>query len=246
MPPLDPIPETVQAINELDPADETDLLAELTHLADRAEEVVPDLVGVSIARLDQGLTFTLVASASQIALLDAIQYAAGGPCVEGAHTDQVIEFDNGGDDDALDEDRWRLFAQATAAHHVRSTLTLPLQTEGRVVGTVNLYAASPRAFVGSHERLAEIFGAWAAGAVVNADLAFSTRREAQAAPDRVHEQFVTDEATGIMAGGLDIDVETARARLEEAASRAGVSLFQLAHEIVTAHEVQNREEDDKL
>src|SRR3954453_6300390 len=85
--PLEPIPETVEAVANLDPAaDDGSLLADLIRLSRRGEEIVPDLVGVSLARLDQDLTFTLVATAEEIAVLDAIQYAAGGPCVESAHT----------------------------------------------------------------------------------------------------------------------------------------------------------------
>lgn len=120
-----PTPETILAIDKLDPTDEVDLVAELGRLADRAQQIVPDLVGVSIARLASGLTFTVVATAGEIAVLDGIQYLAGGPCVDAAHTNQALEFDNG---DALDEERWRLFAQATAAHTVRTTLTLPLMS----------------------------------------------------------------------------------------------------------------------
>jgi hypothetical protein len=42
-----------------------------------------------------------------------------------------------------------MFADATAAKSVRSTLTLPLVgTDGGALGTVNLYAASPQAFDG--------------------------------------------------------------------------------------------------
>jgi GAF domain-containing protein len=160
--------------------------------------------------------------------------------VDAAHINQPVGFDNV---DALDEDRWRLFAQATAAHTVRTTLTLPLMTDGDVVGTVNLYAASQRAFVGHRDELAGIFGAWAAGAVANADLAFTTRSEAQAAPDRVRQQFVIDMATGLTAAQLGIGVESAEARMRDAASRAGVSLSHLAQEIVTAHEEPDREQD---
>src|SRR3954454_14409834 len=234
---MEPIPETVEAINELDPSvDEVDVLAHLAGLASRAQELVPDLVGVSIARLAQGLTFTLVATADMIAVLDAIQYVAGGPCVAGAHTNQVTEID------VLDEKRWRLFAEATAERGVRSTLTLPVVSDGRVEGTVNLYAASARAFVGHHQELAKVFGAWAAGAVTNADLTFRTRTEAKAAPQRLREQHVIDVATGIVAAQLGVDVETALARLRDGAARARVSLIRLARRIVRARERGAREQ----
>jgi GAF domain-containing protein len=230
--PMEPIPETVEAVDDLDRSVDDDLLDDLIRRATRGQEIVPDLVGVSIAGLDQGLTFTLVATAREIAVLDAIQYLAGGPCVEGAHTDEVIDFES----DPFHEERWRLFAEATASRAVRSTLTLPVLTDGRVVGSVNLYGGSRRAFIGHHDQLAAVFGAWAAGAVANADLSFSTLREAQRAPEQVRDQNHIDQATGIIAAQLGVGVEAALAHLRDAAVRAGVSLLQLANGILSTHQ----------
>jgi GAF domain-containing protein len=238
--PMEPIPETVEAVNNLDPSpDDLDLLAHLKSLADRAEEIVPDLVGVSVARLDRGLVFTLAATDAEITLLDAIQYVAGGPCVEGASNGEPNEFQR---DNALDEEQWRLFAEATAAHTIRSTLTLPVLTDGRTVGSVNLYAASSRAFVGHHEDLAQIFGAWAEGAVANADLSFQTRREAEAAPRKVLDQNQIDVATGIVAAQLNVDVDVALTRMKVAAMSAGTSLLELALEIVRIRRQRDRDQ----
>jgi len=236
---MEPIPESVEAVEELDPSvEEQGLLERLTELANRAQDIVPDLVGVSIARMDQGLTFTLVATAGEIAVLDGIQYIAGGPCVEGAHAKEVREFNR---DDVLDEEGWRLFAEVTAARAVHSTLTLPVVIQDHVVGTINLYAASSRAFVGHHDALADVFGAWAAGAVANADLSFATRKEAQAAPQQVQEEQLIDMATGIVAAQLGVDVDTAWVHLHDAAVRAGVTLVQLARNIVNARQRQDRD-----
>ena len=229
MPPLEPILETLEAVDELDPSPQNrGLLERLTDLANRAQEIVPDLVGVSLAPLTQDLTFTLVATGEEIALLDAVQYAAGGPCVAAAQADNVIEFDN---DDPLDEERWRLFAQASAARAVGSTLTLPMVSKGRVVGTVNLYATAVRAFSGQHDQLASLFGAWAPGAVVNADLSFSTRRTAQAAPGLIRDQVAVEVAAEILAVELAIDADDAERRLRDAAERAGISAAELARAV---------------
>jgi GAF domain-containing protein len=237
---MEPIPETAEAVNELDPSTHSsDVLASITRLATQALEIVPDLVGVSTAALEERITFTLVATTDEIAVLDAIQYAAGGPCVEGAYAQEVLEFDPA---NVLDEARWRLFAEATAAHNVRSTLTLPVVRKGRVEGTVNLYAASRCAFVGHHDELAEIFGAWAVGAVANADLSFTTRAEAEAAPDRVRERNLIDVAIGILAAQLETDPATAEDRLRDAARRAGDTSAQVAREIVDANTRQDHED----
>ncbi|HEX2895023.1 MAG TPA: ANTAR domain-containing protein [Marmoricola sp.] len=227
---MEPIDETVAAVNELGP---DGLLDELRRRANRAKEVVPDLVGVSIARLDQGLTFTLVASNEEIAILDGIQYVAGGPCVEGALTEEVRQFES---QDVLDEARWQMFAGATAARAVRSTLTLPVLRRGAVVGTVNLYGASARAFDDQYDELAQIFGAWAVGAITNADLSFTTRDEAREAPRRIRDHVVVETAIGILAVRLGGDIDAAEDRLREAAARAGVSTFELAREIIRAQE----------
>lgn len=245
MPRFEPVPESREAADELDPGLDDDLqdqlggdwLEALLRLAERAHELVPDLVGVSVARLEEDLTFTVVSTDLDVATMDAVQYVGGGPCVDGAHADAALEYDEG---DVLDEERWRLFAEANAAHGIRSTLTLPVRGHGdQVVGTVNLYAGSSHAFRGHHEQLAEVFGGWAARAVTNADLSFRTLQEARRAPQRVRDQVVVETALGILVVELEVDVEAARHRLETAARQAGVSVARLAREIVRARRRQD-------
>lgn len=227
--PLEPLPETVEAVGELGPGPDDDLLPELGRLISRATEVVPSLAGVSLARSHDGVTFTLVSSSERAAALDAVQYVDGGPCVEGGHDAEVHALHG---DDPLDEERWRLFSAATAAHGVRSTLTLPVLTGGEVVGTVNLYAAQPHAFDDRVGPLADVFGAWAEGAVTNADLSFSTRDAAREAPQRLRDRSTFEVATGIVAAQLDVDVEAAEAHLLDAAAQAGVEPVELALEVI--------------
>lgn len=242
--PFHPLPESSEAADELEPgaldAFGRPRLQVLVALAGRARTLVPELVGVSVARREEGLTFTVLASDEDVAVLDAVQYAAGGPCVQAAEELEAREFHP---EDVLDEDRWRLFAQATAARPVRSTLTLPIlaraddRDEGRpVVGSVNLYAAASRAFADVHEELAEVFGAFAEGAVADADLGFATREEARRAPGRARDLVTVEIAVGVLAGQMRVDVDTARARLESAAHQAGVGVEALAREIVRHHQ----------
>ena len=231
---MEPIPETVDAIDELDPAlDDGTLLEQLTRMADRARSVVPDLVGMSVASRDHDVTFTLVATDDEVAALDAVQYLDSGPCVDSFDSELGIVTTA---EDLMDEDRWRAFGQATAAAGVRSTLTFPVVQEGAVVGTVNMYAAGTDSFSDRHEALAAAVGAWAPGAVANADLSFSTRRAAEQAPGRLQSQTLLDTAAGIVAVDHGLSVEEARERLEDAAVRAGVPLDKLARTIVHLYE----------
>lgn len=211
------IPESAQAAELFGPfltADNEDLLEQLTARAAEAEALVPDCVGVSLASLQEGITFTVVASGWE---------------VDGVEDRYVFEHEQ---DDPLDEASWQRFARATAAHAVASTLTLPIVTAGDVLGSVNLYAASSRAFAGHHERLAAIFGAWAPGAVTNADLEFSTLRTAQQAPALLREQMRIAMAVGWLAETHHLDIDEARAVFDHAVLRAGVTPPELAETLL--------------
>ncbi len=226
---MEPIPETVLAIDELDPfASADDLLSRLVRAGDAVRAVVPILRGMSLTLVDHGVTLTLVASDEEAAILDAVQYLDGGPCVETAQTGQVIAGTSGD----LDEAGWHLFAATTAAHGVASTLSLPLMLDGAVVGSVNLYAATPDAFDGHHEKLAQVLEAWPGGAVRNADLTFSTRSTAQLAPQVLHDARRVDNAVGMLAARLDYGIAEARTRLEDAAVSAGLSTVAVAEEVI--------------
>jgi GAF domain-containing protein len=237
---VEPIPETVRAIADFGPfiIEDEDLLAELLEKAHQVQELVPQCLGISVASDADQVSFTLVATAKEIALLDAVQYISGGPCVEAVSAERVLAYDQS---DLFNEHNWRLFAHATAAASVESTLTLPILAAGRVVGSVNLYASTPGAFDHRHEALARIFDAWAPGAVTNADLSFTTRRTAEHAPDLLREDVDLTIASSAIAHRDNIRIEDGRQRLRDAAQRAGVTEVQLARTIIELQRIQDTE-----
>jgi GAF domain-containing protein len=195
-------------------------------------------VGVSLALKEDGVTFTLVASAAEAATLDALQYLDGGPCVEAAARERATTFSAS---DPLDEKRWQLFARGTVAIGVASTLSLPILADGDVAGTVNLYAMAEDAFTGHHEELAAIFDAWAPGAVTNADLSFSTRLTAEQAPSILRDDVRIEVAAGVIASRNGADLDTARQKLSAAAARAGLSVARLAEALIDIEGLQESE-----
>ena len=226
---MEPIPETRETLDLLVAQGDTMLPTTLLRMGSRAVAIVPECVGLSLALLDHGLTLTLAATNDVVAGLDAVQYVDGGPCILGAHDSSIVDVTP---EELLDEDRWRMYAQASAAAGVRSSLTLPvMDPEGTVIGTVNLYASTPTAFVGHHQELAQALHASAAEAVTNADLSFSTRLAALEAPQRLTEQHDVDIALGMITESQGVDIAAARQRLREAAARAGVSEQQAARVI---------------
>lgn len=224
------IPETLQALGELDPWLDDDLVNHLSHAAERAQAIAPHLAGMSLAMRANGVTFTLIATADELARLDAVQYLRTGPCVEALDHGRGIATTEGG---LFSEERWQELASVGAALGVRSTVTFPIISDGDVVGTLNLYGRTEDSFVGKHQELADTLSAWAPGAVTNADLAFSTLEAARRAPGQMRRDALVDTATGILAAQLTIGVDEARERLESAALRAGIPVGDLAQTVIT-------------
>lgn len=73
---------------------------------------------------------------------------------------------------ATTAERLRQRAQRSAARGIQSTLSIPIVDGETVMGGVNLYGSRASTFDGRTHEFAELFGAWAAGAITNADLTF--------------------------------------------------------------------------
>src|SRR3954453_16601921 len=104
---VEPIPQTREVLEQLLRSGEEDVATELLRMSRRAVEIVPECVGMSLALLQHGLTFTLASSSETIAGLDAVQYLDGGPCIDGAADGGGIEVDA-----LLGEEAWERFAAA--------------------------------------------------------------------------------------------------------------------------------------
>ena len=227
----EPVPETADALRELDRMGDGDLGADLQAMADRVRGIVPELVGLSLGVVVDGVTLTLLASGAHLAGLDAVQYADGGPCVAASDRAELVDVNVA---DLLDEGTWQLYARASAATGIASSLSIPLMEGDRVIGGVNLYASSPDAFQGRHEQVAEAVGSDASLAVANADLSFRTRTLAADAPGRLRDDTDVNIAIGIISSSQDVSIPVALQRLREAATRAGISEVQAARAILNA------------
>lgn len=227
---MEPIPPTSEALRQLGSRGDTHVAVALLEISRRAERIVPDCVGLSLALLDHGLTLTMVATSDDIAALDAVQYVDGGPCVDAVADNRIIDVDLE-NEDVLDENRWSMYARATATAGIASSLTLPITREGQVLGSINLYASTAHAFEGHHDALAAALGESAETMVTNADLSFSTRLAAADAPGRLADQDDIDIALGMIAASQSVNIATAYERLRQAAARAGITEGQAARAV---------------
>jgi GAF domain-containing protein len=241
---VEPLPETVEALQELTRYGDETVARTLWRISREVQRIVPEVVGVSLSLVTEELTFTMTASTGTVAELDGVQYLGGGPCEETLETGIPREYHAG---DPVDEERWQAFARATAAAGVASTLSMPILRNGVVIAGVNMYASTPEAFDGRHEELASACGAWAGGAVMNADLDFTTRFQAAETPERLRSETWVDQAVGVVMSRWGISMDEAEERLRRAAERAGISDFQMARAIVgLLSEMSGNEADDDV
>jgi GAF domain-containing protein len=233
--PVEPIPETRAALHQLSEHQDDDVEGQMLQLAGDARRLVPSLVGLSLTQVSDGVTLTYVSAPDVAGTLDALQYVDAGPCEAAAQLGEHVAVDHR---DLLDEGRWQLFAQASAATGVLSTLSLPIVDGSTVTGGVNLYGGRSDSFAGHHEALAELFGAWAAGAISNADLSFSSRLEAVKAPARIEDANTISTAIGVLSETHHVSFEQAEDNLRQAAARAGVPVAALA--LLIVHPTQSQ------
>jgi GAF domain-containing protein len=240
---VEPIPETVEALQELTRLGDETVARTLLRISRAVESIVPEVVGVSVS-VNGNLTFTMTATDGPVAALDGVQYLAGGPCEDTLRTGEPHSYRKGDD---VDENRWQMFARATAAAGVGSTLSLPiLASDGSVVAGINIYASTPNAFEGHHHELAAACGAWAGGAITNADLGFDTRFQAAQAPELLRLQTLVDRAVGALMAERSISAEEAREQLRTTAQRAGITDAQMARAILglfTSASVEQSDDD---
>lgn len=222
---MDLIPESIRALQELVSTEDDAgvLVSALEQTADAVVDAVPLCVGMSVTFVQDGRSVTFLATATGVAVLDAVQFLDGGPCEDSLarHEELLVE-------DLLSEERWALFARAAAVTGVSSTLSMPLRSAGTVVGGVNLYASSSDAFDDRYREVAGIFGATASEVVRNADLSMSVRARAERAEADLHDQAVVDQAVGVLVAQRGIAVPSAQALLTDAAARAGTTEVQVA------------------
>ena len=245
---MEPLKETVEADDLYGPFfyENQDLLAHLVRLGHDVGELAPSCAGLSLSMVDLGTTFTVVATDASAALLDAVQYTDDGPCQTSADTGEPIAHRTRGSG----QGRWPAFDATAVAHGVASSLSLPVVVEETTVATFNLYGSEPDTFDGLHDRIAKILGAWAPGAITDADLSFGTMQLARRAPQVLADSTQLTVVATLLASSRDLSVREAEERLRAAAVRAAVPLQDLLRSMlvvlgVVPFEHTEDEDDDQ-
>jgi RNA polymerase sigma-B factor len=207
--------------------DITGFLDELTALA---VKVLPGEVSCGITlRRDRG-AFTVASSDSRAGQVDEIQYGHDeGPCLRSLATGQAVVVE-----DLADDGRWGSYRMPALGHGVRSSLSLPLRAGSQVIGALNIYATTPRAFGPSEQLVAGRFADEASRALELA-VRMAERSEMSAhLQAALASRAVIDQAVGIIMGQNRCTADEAFEVLRTASHNRNVKLRDIATDMVTS------------
>jgi GAF domain-containing protein len=178
--------------------------------------------------LEEGHPDVMVASASFVEAVDAIQYGLGeGPCITAAAEGRTIRSGSLGGDAT-----WPRFGPRVGRLGVHSALSLPLKTPEVVVGAMNVYAHRKDAFDAHAARVGELFAVPAAIAVQNAQVLSQTKRLAEQLQTALISRSVIDQAMGIVMSRAGCTADEAMQRLRDRSQTENTKLSVLARSIV--------------
>jgi GAF domain-containing protein len=202
----------------------------LHEMAVLAARLVGGDLSCGMTMRSNGRPVTVACSDPVAAKVDAVQYELGhGPCLHAMREGHVVRIE-----DTADKARWPEFERRAASHGVRSCLALPLQSEGRRVGALNLYARDPSAFGTSEAQRAADFAENASGALTLAIRLASHAALIEQLRSSLVSRAVIDQALGIVMARENCTQAHAFAILRSASQHTNVKLRDIASAIVTS------------
>src|SRR4051794_14929946 len=173
---------------------------------------------------------TVASSDTRASQVDEIQYGHDeGPCLHALHTGQVVVID-----DLAADDRWGAYQMPALGHGIRSSLSLPLRTNGVVLGALNIYATAPRVF-GLQERVVAGGFADEASRALALAVRIADRTEmSEHLQTALTSRAVIDQALGIIMGQNRCTADEAFDVLRTISQNRNIKLRDIAADMIAA------------
>jgi GAF domain-containing protein len=202
-----------------------DVLAQLTENV----TAVLDVSGAGVSILDESgrLRFVTASSDALIAAEEQQEHLQQGPCVDASQLgDDVISTN-------LDEEtRWSGLLPILRASRFRSVVAIPLVSEARCLGSLNIYDERARTWPEGDVRAARVLADMAVGYVLNASQLEQAERTREQLREALESRIVIEQAKGMLANANGITVDDAFARLRRHARTLRVPLREVATAVV--------------
>jgi GAF domain-containing protein len=225
--PIDPtdLAKSIGGLGSLDP--ERGLAPTLQHIADSAKQLFSaDGAGLMLVDADGQLRWASASDQTAQTLEDEQERLAQGPCavafsqrLPAAIRDIRIEPD------------WQEFTQVLLGEGICAGLSVPVELDGGVIGTLDVYTAEARDWDPSEVAALQAYAGLVASllsAAVTAEVKGRLADQLQAA---LEHRWLIEQAKGVLMGRERLDAQTAFERLRGAARSSTRRLADVAKDV---------------
>jgi GAF domain-containing protein len=205
-----------------------DLDSALTRVTEAATSVVAGCEGTSITMRERGLPTASAASNDWSRQLDRVQVEQQeGPCLDCLREGSVMRVR-----DFTDDARFPSYGPCAVGLGARSTLSLPLSSDGRTVGALNLYGREPDIFDTEAVAIGTLLAAHASLALQAANAYFSSQRLAGQLQEALGSRAEIEQAKGILMRERHCTADEAFDLLVDLSQRSNRKLREVARALV--------------
>ena len=184
--------------------------------------------GASITGFRDGHPSVVATDSEWSRQLDELQYEEReGPCLDATRTGNVFRVR-----DLREDSRWPFYAQRAVALGALSMISLPMSSEGRVVGALNVYSRQTDGFSAEEVALGELMAAQAGIAMQVAASFFQHRDLALQMQQALSSRAGIEQAKGVLMAARGCTEEEAFTILVELSQSSNRKLRDVAAAVV--------------
>jgi GAF domain-containing protein len=224
---IDPtdLAKSIGAIGSLDP--ERGLALTLQQIADAAKQLFrADGAGLMLVDADGQLRWASASDQTSQNLEDGQERLAQGPCAVAFSQRLPAAIRN-----IHTEPDWQDFTQVLLAEGISAALSVPVELDGGVIGTLDIYAGEPRDWDPSEVAAIQVYAGLVASLLSAAVMAGVKGRLADQLQAALEHRWLIEQAKGVVMGREQLDAQAAFERLRGAARSSTRRLADVAKDV---------------
>jgi GAF domain-containing protein len=225
--PIDPtdLAKSIGALGSLDP--ERGLAPTLQQITDAAKQLfAADGAGLMLVDAEGQLRWASASDQRAQALEDGQERLAQGPCAVAFSQRLPAAIIN-----LHTDPDWGEFTQVLVAEGVCAALSVPVELDGGVIGTLDIYAGQPRDWDPSEVAALQAYAGLMASLLSAAVTAQVKGRLADQLQAALEHRWLIEQAKGVLMGREQLDAQTAFERLRGAARSSTRRLADVARDV---------------
>ena len=237
--PIDPtdLAKSIGALGSLDP--ERGLARTLQRVTDGAKQLFrADGAGLMLIDAEGALRWASASDQTAQTVEDEQERLAQGPCAV-AFSQRLPAAIR----DIRIEPGWQEFAQVLLGEGIRAGLSVPVELDGGVIGTLDVYSAEARDWDPSEVAALQAYAGLVASLLSTAVTAQVKGRLADQLQAALEHRWLIEQAKGVLMGREQVDAQTAFERLRGAARSSTRRLADVAKDVTAGQPLPTNRRD---